>query len=128
MKGHNKKFNHYLIKSEFKLVFNNNEDCKYTIAGMIDNRTFISWSNYLRDAINILKEEGYQFIHIAEMGIITVAHKRDMTYDFYMKHRMSAFEWKLKAVIYKDKNLINNFSQGWRRPIITNLTVIVFNN
>ena len=28
MKDHNKKFNHYLLKGEFKLVFNDNQDCK----------------------------------------------------------------------------------------------------
>ena len=107
MKDHNKKFNHYLLKGEFKLVFNNNQDCKYIMTGMIDNRTFISWSNYLRDAINNLKEKGYDFNYIAEMDIITLAHKRDMTYDFYMKHNMPAIEWKLNAMINKDKNLIN---------------------
>ena len=46
---------------------------------MIDNRTFISWSNCLRDAINILKEEGYDIDSLAEMNFITLAHKRDMT-------------------------------------------------
>ena len=30
---------------------------------MIDNRTFFSWSNYLKDAIDKLKEEGYHFSH-----------------------------------------------------------------
>ena len=86
---------------------------------MTDNRTFISWSNYLRDAINNLKEEGYHFNYIAEMDIITLAHKRDMTYDFYLKHSMSVFEWKLNATINKDKNLINKFPQNWRHPIST---------
>ena len=43
------------------------------------------------------------------MNIITLAHKRDMTYDFYLKHNMSAFEWKLNSMINKDKNLINKF-------------------
>ena len=57
-KDHNKKLNHYFLKGEFKLVFNNNQDCKYLITGMIDNKTSISWSNYLRDAIHNLKEEG----------------------------------------------------------------------
>ena len=85
MIDHNKKFNHYLLKGEFKLVFNDNQDCKYITTGMIDNKTCISWSNYLRDAINNLKEEGYRFSHIAEMDIIILAHKRDMTYDFYLK-------------------------------------------
>ena len=73
---------------------------------MKDNRAFISWSNYLRDAINNLKEEGYDFKNLAEMDIITLARKRDMTYDFYLKHNMSAFEWKLNQLINKDKNLI----------------------
>ena len=83
MKDHNKKFNHYLIEGDFKLVFDNNEDCKYIKSSMIDNRAFISWSNCLRDVISCLKQEGYHFNHIAEMDIITLAHKGDTTYDFY---------------------------------------------
>ena len=43
------------------------------------------------------------------MSIITLAHKRDLTYDFYLKHNMPAFEWKLNAMINKDKNLKNKF-------------------
>ena len=50
------------------------------MTGMIDNKTFISWSNNLREATNDLKEEGYDFSHIAEMDIVTLAHKRGMTY------------------------------------------------
>ena len=86
---------------------------------MIDNRTCVSWSNYLREAIDKLKEEGYDFNFIAEMDIITLAHKRDMTYDFYLKHNMPAFEWKLNAMIHKDKSLINKFPRNWRHPINT---------
>ena len=81
---------------------------------MIDNRTFISWSTYLREAINDLKEGGYDFIYIAELDIITLAQKPDMTYYFYLKHNMSAFERKLNAMINKDKNLNNKFPQDWR--------------
>ena len=82
---------------------------------MIDNMTNISWSNYLRDAINNLKEEGYHFNYIAETDITTLAHKRDMT--FYIKHNMSAFECKLNAMTNKDKKLINKFPQDWRHPL-----------
>ena len=117
-KDHNKKFHHYLLKGQFKLVFNN-QDCKYLMTDMINNTTNVSWSNYIRDAIDKLKEEGYDFNYIAEMDIITLAHKRDMTYDFYLKHNMSAFEWKLNSMINKDKNLINKFPQNWRYPINT---------
>ena len=28
-KDHNKKYTQYLLKGQFKLVFNNNQDCKY---------------------------------------------------------------------------------------------------
>ena len=50
------------------------------------------------------------------MDIITLAHKRDMTNDFYLKHKMPAFEWRLNALINKDKNLINKCPQTWRHP------------
>ena len=109
MKDQNRKFNHYFLKGQTKLVFNDNQDCKDVMTGMIDNRTFISRSNYLRDASVNPKEEGYHFNHLAEIDIITLAHKRDMTYDFYIKHNMHAVEWKLNAMINKDKNLNNKF-------------------
>ena len=120
MKAHNKKGNQYLLKGHFKLVFNNNQDCNYLMTDMINNTTNISWSNYLREAIDKLKEEGYHFNQITEMDIITLAHKRDMTYDFHLRHNMPAFEWKLNAaIINKDKTLINKFPRNWRHPIST---------
>ena len=88
---------------------------------MIGNKTSTSWSNYLTEIIDNLKEEGYHFNHIAEMDIITLAHKRDMTYDFYMKHNMPAFEWKLNVMINKDKKLIDKFPRGWRYPTSSKL-------
>ena len=106
MKDHNKKFHQHLFKGEFKLVFNKNQEYKYIMTDMINITTNTSWSNYLREAIDSLKEEGYHFDHAAEMYIITLAHKRDMTYDFYLKHNMPAFEWNLNQIINKDKNLI----------------------
>ena len=125
MENHHEKFSHYLIKGEFKLVFKNIQDCKYVMTGMIDNKTFISWSNYSREATNDLKEERYDFRHIAEMDIIILANKRDMTYEFYSKHNMPAFEWKLNAMIIKDKksNFLNFLVIGGIL-LIANLTVI----
>ena len=109
MKDYNKKYTQYLLKTQFKLVFNN-QDCKFLMTDMIKNTRIISLSKYLRDVISNLKEEeGYGFSYIAEMNIITLAHKCDMTYDFYLKHKMSAFEWKLNAMINKDKNLFDKF-------------------
>ena len=118
MKDYNKKFTQYLSKGRFILVFNN-QDCKYLMTDMINNTTNVSWSKYSRDVISNLKEEGYDFSQIAEMDVITLAHKRDMTYDHYLKHNMSAFDWKLNAMINKDKYLIKMFPKKWRQPINT---------
>ena len=81
---------------------------------MIGNTTNVSWSNYLREAI-----DECDFSHLAEMNIITLANKRDMTYYFYLKNNMPAFEWKLNSKINKDKNLIKKFPKNWRHPINT---------
>ena len=45
MKDHNKKFHQYLLKDQSKLVFDNNQDCKYLMTDMINNTTNISWSS-----------------------------------------------------------------------------------
>ena len=105
------------MKGQFKLVFNNNQDCKHLMTDMINNTTNISWSKDLREATDSLKEEGYHFNHIAEMDIITFAHKRDIIYDFYIIHNMPAFEWKLNQIFNKDKIVINKFPRNWRHPI-----------
>ena len=111
VKDYNKKYTQYFFKVQFKLIFNN-QDCKYLMTDMILNTTNISWSNFIREAI-----DGYDFSHIAEMDIIALANKRDTTNNFYLKHNMPAFEWKLNSMINKDKNLINNFPKNWRHPI-----------
>ena len=89
MKDYNKKYTQYFLKVQFKLVLNN-QGCNYLLTDMIHKTTNISSSNYIREAI-----EGYDFNHIARMDIITLANKRDMTYDFYLKHNMPAIEWKV---------------------------------
>ena len=42
-----------------------------------------------------------------------------MTYEHYLKHNMSAFEWKLNSLINKDKNLIDMFPKNRTHPINT---------
>ena len=51
------------------------------------------------------------------MNIITNGNKLDMTYDFYIKHNSCDLEWKLNAMINKNKILINKFSLNWRHPL-----------
>ena len=60
------------------------------------------------------KDKGYTFNFIVQKHIITIAHKKDMTYDFYIKHNMCALEWKLNAMTNKNKSFINKYDCNWR--------------
>ena len=51
------------------------------------------------------------------MNIITISNKMDMSYDFYIKHNIHMIEWKLNAMINKNKKLINKFNETWRHPL-----------
>ena len=63
----------------------------------------ISWQKFLEKVINDFRNEGYNFNHIEEMKIITKANKMDKTYNFFIKHNMCDLEWKLNAMINKNK-------------------------
>ena len=75
------------------------------------------WKNFVMKVIDYFKEKGYNFNHIAEMHTITLANKMDMPYDFYIKLYMCALEWKLNAMINKNKSLIDHFDRNWRHPL-----------
>ena len=49
----------------------------------------------LENVISDFKDKGYNFNHITEMNIITIANKMDMSVVFYNKHNMHAVEWRL---------------------------------
>ena len=112
----NKEYDHYLIKCLFKLVFNDNQYSRYVKSNLFDNKTMVSWKNFFEKAIDDIKNKGYNFNHIEEMSIITIAIKMDISYDFYIKHNMCALEWKLNAMINK-RNLRNKFNRNWRHPL-----------
>ena len=84
---------------------------------LFDNKTLIPLEKWLEKVIDGLKNKGYTFNHIAEMHVITIADKMDMSYDFYIKHNMDAVEGKLNAMINKNKSLINKFNRKWRHPL-----------
>ena len=69
----------------------------------------ISWKNFMENVIDDFKDKGYTFAYIAEKHIITTVNKKDMLYDFYLKHNMHAIEWKLNAMVNKNKSLIKKF-------------------
>ena len=109
-----KKFDYYLIKCEFKLVFNGYQYCPSVMSKLSDSKTMTPWKNFSEKVIDYFKDKGYTFNHIAEMHILTKTNKMDMSYDFYIKHNMCAPEWKLNGMINKNKSLINKFDRNWR--------------
>ena len=50
------------------------------------------------------------------MKFITIANLMDTSYDFHIKHNMHA-EWKLNAMINKNKSLIFKLNRNWRHPL-----------
>ena len=102
------------MKCQFKLVFNDNQYCPYVTSNLSDNKTMISWSKFLEKVIDDFNNKGYSFNHISEMHIITIANKLDMSYVFYLKHNMSALEWKLNAMINKNKSFINKLETPFK--------------
>ena len=45
------------------------------------------------------KDKGFIFNQIAEMNIIPISIKLDMSYDYYIKHNLHAAKWKLFSMI-----------------------------
>ena len=78
--------------------------------------------------ISHYNNKGYTFDCIDELVIITIADKMDMSYDFYIKTKVHANEWKLINMINKDKTKINKLNRKWRHPSIKKLSHIPFSN
>ena len=77
-------------------------------------------AEFLEKLIDDFKNNGYKFNHIEEMDIITIVNKMDVSYDFYFKHNMCALEWRINAMIIKNKSWINKISRNWRHPLNRN--------
>ena len=46
-----------------------------------------------------------------------------MSYDFHIQQKMRALEWKLNAMINKNKSLINKFDRNWGHPLNTKFEI-----
>ena len=95
---HNKKIDYYPVKWQFKIVFNDSQYCQYVTSNLYDNKTVVSWSNFLEKVIDDFKNKGYTFNRRAEMDNITIANNFDMSYNFYSKHYMHVVETKKNQV------------------------------
>ena len=117
IKKYNTMYEYYLIRCEFKLNFNDEEDYGRLSSVLTDNRTLISWKIFIENATDGFKTDGHVFSHISQMNIIIECNKMDMTYDFYIKQNMPAVEWRINQLINKDRNLINKLPVSWIHPL-----------
>ena len=79
-------------------------------------------------AIIDFKNEGYKFIHIAEMNIITIGDKLEVSYGFYIKHNIPAVDWKLNTMTNKSERLINKVNRNWAHPLIRKFEHVLISN
>ena len=114
---HNKECDNYLIKFHCKLVFNDNQYKRYIKSNLFDNKTIVSWQNFLEKLLDDFRNKGYKFKHIEEMSNVTTAKKMDMSYDLYLKHKLHAIEWKMNAMINKRKILVCLSNINWHHPL-----------
>ena len=117
--NHNKKYYLFLIKSNFKLIFNN--DCSkpfYIETDFYHNTMFINLKRYLLYPIESFIEKGHEFSHIDDMNISTINDKMYMTYDYYIQHPMPAIEMKLNIILAKNPNPINSLNRSHIHPLI----------
>ena len=66
----------------------------------------ISGKKCVENLTDNFKNIGYNFNHFEEMNIITISEKMDMSYDFYIEHNMHVIEWRINAMITKNRKLI----------------------
>ena len=75
------------------------------------------WQNFSENAFRDFNNEGYNFIHKAELNIITIVNRMHMSCDFSIKHNLEAIEWKLIVLIDKNKSLISKYNRNWRQTL-----------
>ena len=79
--NHNKKYNLFLFKGDFKLIFNNDLLKPILIeTDFYHNNTLFNVKRYLLNKIDNFIEKGYIFSHIDEMNITIIIDKLFMTY------------------------------------------------
>ena len=69
---HNEKYAYYLIKCEFKLVFNDIQYCPYVKSELYSNKTMCFWYRFLEKLFTDFKNKGHNFNHIEGKNIITI--------------------------------------------------------
>ena len=102
---YNTNFAFYIIICKWKLHFSD------TIVSFKSD-TWMGKSDdfYLGDFVlsktKYFERRGHKFSHLSERNITFITDLRNMTYEHYLNQKKSMFQWKLKAILAKNPELI----------------------
>ena len=117
--NHNEKYSIFLIKCDFKLIFNNDFLISIHIeTDFYHNTTFMNLKRFLLFFIDKFIEKGHTFSHIDEMNITAVKDKMYRSYKHYIQHPRPMVERRLNMVIAKNLHLKKSLNRSNIRPII----------
>ena len=122
--NHNKEYNLFLVKCDFKLIFNNDLLKPILIETDFYHTIIFNLRRYLLYEIDNFIEKGYMFSHIDEMNIATINDKMYMTYNYYITRPMPAVELKLNMIFSKNPHLIKSLNRSHIHPIIQKYSYI----
>ena len=120
----NEKFNFYFIKCIFQKQFNNNIIANIEINNHYSS-DYINIENYLSLYLNSCEKAGYKNSNINHMIINITSCICNIRYKHYVDNPMSMLERRLKCIITKNPQLIN---QNHNHPLIRKYPNIKFNN
>ena len=109
----------FLINVTLNYFFYNDFSKPFDIeTNFYHNTNLINLKRYLLYQIDNFMEKRHIFSHFDEMNITTVNDKMYMTYDYYIKHPMSAVLLKLNMNVSKNANLIKSLNRSHIHPLI----------
>ena len=98
--NHSGKFDLYLFKCDFHLVFNS--FTPYIKTDFYHNTSFIIFKGYLLYWIERFFGRRHKRSHNKELNNTTVIDQLNMTYDLFIQQPMQAIELKLNLIIAKN--------------------------
>ena len=119
-----KKYNLFLVKCDFKLIFNNDLLKPILIETYFYHTTVFNLRRYLLYKIDNFIEKGYIFSHTDEMNITTIKDKMFLTYSYYITRPMPAVEIKLNMISSKNRHLIKSINRSHIHPLIKKYSYI----
>ena len=110
MEIHEKKFDLYLVKYDFILVFDSEvylhikSEFQYNTSIFYRKRFLLNW-------VEIFSERRHQFSHIYELNITSSSNKRYMTCECYIKKPMQMVDLILKLTLFRNPHVIKSLDR-----------------